>query len=136
MGSKLLYSSSYHPHTYGHTVVVNRSHQNLLIGLSGENPSHWDMVLAQDEFSYNDLMNKSTGKSPFHIVYGRSPKGVVDLIMFPYLGERNSDGASDFADNIQEMHEHVKQRFQQSNAKYKRGKICRGECNFLRKVSW
>ena len=61
--------------------------------------------MAQAEFSYNDLVNRSIGKSHFHIVYGISPKGVMDLIKFPDLRERKSVDASDFLDNILKMHE-------------------------------
>ena len=80
MRSQLLYSSMYHPQIDGKTKVVNRSLGNLLKNFSGENPSEWDLVLAQAKFSYNDSVNISIGKSNFHIVYGRSPKGLVDLI--------------------------------------------------------
>ena len=58
------------------------------------------MVMEEIEFSYNDLVNKSTSKSPSQIFYERSPKRVVDLINFPDLGERNSVDASDFVDSI------------------------------------
>ena len=44
----------------------------------------------------------------------------MDLINFLDLGERKSVEASDFANNIKEMHDQVKQRLQQSNAKYKK----------------
>lgn len=53
LGSTFLYSSAYHPHTNGKTEVVNKILGNFLRGLSGENPSQWDLVLAQDEFAYN-----------------------------------------------------------------------------------
>jgi hypothetical protein len=46
---------------------------NLLRSLSGENPSQWDLALAQAKFAYNDSVNRSMGKSPFHILYGWSP---------------------------------------------------------------
>jgi hypothetical protein len=81
--------------------VVNQSLGNLLRSLSGENPSQWDSFLAQVEFAYNDLVNRSTGKSPFQIVYGRSPKGVVDLVDLLDLGDKRSVDANDFADIMQ-----------------------------------
>jgi hypothetical protein len=31
------------------------------------------------EFAYNDSPNKSTGKIPFHILYGMKPRGVSKL---------------------------------------------------------
>jgi hypothetical protein len=121
MGSKLLYSSAYHPQMDGQTKVVNQSLGNLLRSLSGEKPGQWDLILAQDEFAYNDSVNRYVGKSPFHIVYGRSPKGVVDLVKFPNLEDKRSVDASEFAESIQEMHEQVKRKLQQSNIKYKQG---------------
>jgi hypothetical protein len=65
-------------------------------------------------------MNRSTRRSPSQIVYGRSPKEIVGLIKFLDLKERKSVDASDFADDLQELHEQVKKRLQQSNSKYKR----------------
>jgi hypothetical protein len=65
LGSYLLYSSTYHPQMDIKTEVVNKSLGNLLRSLSGENPSQWDLALAQVEFAYNDSVNRSTGKSPF-----------------------------------------------------------------------
>jgi hypothetical protein len=90
-----------------------------LRSLSGENPSQWDLVLAQAEFTYNDLVKRSTRKIPFQIFYGRSPKGVVDLVDLPDLGDKRSVDASDFADIMQELHEQVKLKLQESNKKYK-----------------
>lgn len=101
------------------TEVVNQSLGNLLRRLSGENPSQWDSILAQAEFAYNNSVNRSTRKNPFQIVYGKSPKGVVDLVDLPDLGDKRSVDASDFADSMQELHEQVKQKLQASNNKYK-----------------
>jgi hypothetical protein len=79
LGTNLLFSSSYHPQTDGKTEVVNRSLGNLLRSLVNEHKSQWDQVLPQDEFAYNDSPNRSTGKSPFQIVYGMHPRGVSEL---------------------------------------------------------
>jgi hypothetical protein len=35
-----------------------------------EHHSQWDHILPQVEFAYNDSLNRSTGQSPFQIVYG------------------------------------------------------------------
>jgi hypothetical protein len=119
LGSYFLYSSAYHPQMDGQTKVVNIILGNLLRSLSGENPSQWDLGLAQDEFTYNDSMNWSTGKSPFQIVYGRSPKGVVDLVSFPNLEGRKSVDVNDFVDIMQELQEWVKKKLQTNNENYK-----------------
>ena len=79
MGTKLNFSSTFHPQTDGQTEVVNRSLGNFLRCLVGNKPSNWEMVLAQAEFAYNNFLNKSIGKTPFEIVAGMNPRGVSDL---------------------------------------------------------
>jgi hypothetical protein len=44
-----------------------------------EHHSQWDHILPQAEFSYNDSLNRSTGHSPFKIVYIMQPRGVSEL---------------------------------------------------------
>jgi len=80
----------------------------MLRSLVGKNPKKWDKVLAQAEFAYNDSPNRSTGMSPFKILYGMHPRGVYEL---QYLGqmEKRSDG-EDFVARISELHEEVKER--------------------------
>ena len=79
LGTKLSFSSAYHPQTDGQTKVVNRSLGNILRSLVYENPKQWDLALAQAKFAYNDSPNRSTGMSPFQIVYGMHPRGVYEL---------------------------------------------------------
>jgi len=79
MDTQLSYSSAYHPQTDRQTEVVNRSLGNLLRSLIGENSWMWDRVLAQAEFTYNDLPNRSTGYNPFQILYNMHPRRVYEL---------------------------------------------------------
>jgi hypothetical protein len=59
--------------------VVNKSLGNLLRSLITEHHNQWDQILLQEEFAYNDSPNRSTGKSPFQILYGMQPRGVYEL---------------------------------------------------------
>jgi hypothetical protein len=77
----------------------------FLRSLNEENPSQWDLALAQDEFTYNESLNRSTRKSPFHIFYGWLPKGVVDLVALPDLEGKKSVDTNDFVDNMHELQE-------------------------------
>jgi hypothetical protein len=52
---------------------------NLLRSLVTKHHNQWDQILPQEEFAYNDSPNKSTGKSPFQILYGMQTKGVSEL---------------------------------------------------------
>jgi hypothetical protein len=118
LGTKLNFSSTYHPHSDGQIEVVNKSLGNMLRSLVGENPKQWDRVLAQAKFAYNDSPNKSTGMSPFQILYGMHPRGVYELRDLGQLEKRSANG-EDFAVRISELQEEVKERMQKSNAKYK-----------------
>ena len=74
-----MFISTYHPQMDGKIEVVNRILGDLLRSLVTEHHSSWDNVLPQAEFAYNDSVNRSTGKSPFEIVYGRQPRGLSEL---------------------------------------------------------
>jgi hypothetical protein len=77
--TNLLFSSAYHPHTDGHTKVVNISLGDLLRILVIENHNSWDNILPQADFAYNNSVNRSTGQSPFQVVYGTQLKGIFEL---------------------------------------------------------
>ena len=42
-------------------------------------------------------MNRPIGKSPFQVVYGHNPQGVLDLVQLP-LGDRVSDDGEAFVE--------------------------------------
>ena len=63
MGTNLKFSTTFPSPIDGHTKVVNRSLGNLLRYLAGDEPHNWEMVLAQAEFSYNNFVNRSIGKT-------------------------------------------------------------------------
>jgi hypothetical protein len=67
---------------------------------------------------YNDSMNQSTGKIPFHILYGTQPRGVSELRESGQV-ETSSARAEEFAEAMEELHTQVKQRLQKSNQEYK-----------------
>ena len=119
MGTNLMFSSGYHPQTDGQTEVVNRSLGDLLRSLVTEHHSSWDNVLPQAEFAYNDLVNRSTGKSPFEIVYGRQPRGVSELRDSEQIMTKSAS-VEEFAEAMEELHSKVKQRLLKSNQEYKR----------------
>lgn len=109
---------------------MNRSLGNLLRSLTAEHPKQWDQVLPQVEYAYNDSPNRSTGQSPFHIVYGMHPRGISELRNLGKEEMRSAEG-EDFASRMQSIHEQVKQQLQDSNIKYKaRADMKRREVNF------
>ena len=83
-----------------------------------ENPKQWDLALAKVEFVYNDSPNRSTGMSPFQIVYGMNPRGVYELRNFGGQERRSVDGEN-FASCMHEIQDGVKKKLQESACKYK-----------------
>ena len=63
-------------------------------------------------------MNRKTGKSPFHIVYGTQPRGVSELREAEQAAT-SSASAEEFTEAMEELHTKVKQRLQKSNQEYK-----------------
>ena len=98
--------------------------------LVGDHPKQWDQLLAQAEYTCNDFPNRSTGRSPFQIVYGMHPRGVYELRDLGSAGKRSADG-EEFVDAIHELHEEVKQKLKSKSLKYKaRVDLKRMEVNF------
>jgi hypothetical protein len=118
LGTNLSFSSAYHPQTDGQTEVVNRSLGNLLRSLVTEQGRQWDQILAQEEFAFKNSINRSTGKSPFEIVYGRQPRGVAELRELKQ-DEFRSTGEKDFSTEMQRLHDQVRKQIHDSNQKYK-----------------
>ena len=108
MKTDLKFSLSHHPQTDGQKEVVNRSLGNLLRCLLGDKPKGWDIILPQVEFAYNNSINRSTGKSPFQIVYGNSPRIASELRKLD-KGEISSAKAEEFAEHLKNIHEEVRQ---------------------------
>jgi hypothetical protein len=118
LGTNLAFSFAYHPQTDGKTEVVNKSLGDLLRSLVTEHHSSWDSILPQAEFAYNGSMNRSTGKSPFQVVYGMQPRGVSELRDSEQTAT-SSASAEEFTEAMKELHSKVKQRLQDSNQEYK-----------------
>jgi hypothetical protein len=98
--------------------VVNQILGDLLRSLVTKHHSKWDQILSQAEFAYNDSVKKSTGNSPFHIVYGLNPRGVSELRDLEQ-SEFRSVGAEDFTAEMQNLHNNIKEKLQNSSREYK-----------------
>jgi len=73
LGTKLKYSSTCHPQTDGQIEVTNRNLGALLRALIKSHSKSWGLILPHAEFAYNMAPSKTTGLSPFKVVYGVEP---------------------------------------------------------------
>ena len=80
---------------------------NLIRCLTKEYGQTWDVIITQEENSYNNSRSRTTRKSPFEIIYGMHPTGVCELRYLGDMDQRNSQ-ADDFVQNMKEIKEKVK----------------------------
>ncbi|CAH9133254.1 unnamed protein product [Cuscuta epithymum] len=79
-GTKLAFSSAYHPQTDGQTEVVNRTLGMFLRCLTSDYPKEWVRWLPWVEYCYNTSYHTSLGDTPFRLVYGRDPPKLISYI--------------------------------------------------------
>ncbi|GJP33107.1 hypothetical protein CLOM_g17676, partial [Closterium sp. NIES-68] len=71
-GTKLQFSSAYHPQTDGQTERVNQTMEQL-IRTTCTDPSTWEKSLPLLEFAFNNATSATTNQSPFFLNYGQDP---------------------------------------------------------------
>lgn len=91
---------------------------NLIRCISGGKLKQWDLALAETKFIFNNLKNRSIGKSPFSIVYCCPPKHALDLVPLRKLPGM-SIVAANMTDRIQAIQEEVRKHLEESSAKCK-----------------
>lgn len=73
VGTKLLYTTAYHPQTDGQSERVNQCLEHYLRCAVHDTPRRWKRWLPMAEFSYNSSHHSAIGCSPFKALYGVEP---------------------------------------------------------------
>jgi hypothetical protein len=73
IGTKLKFTTAYHPQTDGQTERVNQSLEMYLRCSIQENSKNWKQWISLAEFWYNSAVHSSIGMSPFKALYGHEP---------------------------------------------------------------
>ena len=101
MGTRLEFSTAFHPQTEGQTERVNEILKDMLRACALDYVSSWDDNLPYIEFSYNNNYQASLKMAPFEALYGRRCR---TPLMWDEVRDRQSFGP----DLIKESKEKVK----------------------------
>ena len=82
LGTKLKYGTAYHPQSQGQVERMNAIISQTLRCLMSDIPDlgRWKEFLPTVEMVVNSLPNRSTGYSPFYLMYGHHPVLPVELL--------------------------------------------------------
>ncbi|WVZ80121.1 LOW QUALITY PROTEIN: hypothetical protein U9M48_027624 [Paspalum notatum var. saurae] len=108
LGTKLDYSTAYHPQTDGQTERVNQLLEDLLRACVLTYRPNWEDSLPFAEFSYNNSYQASIEMSPFQALYGRQCR---TPLMWEEAGERQFFGPAMFeeaAENVAKVKENLR----------------------------
>ncbi len=79
LGIKSICTSVYHPQTDGLVERFNRTLKTMIQKFVHEDAKNWDKWLEPLLFAVREVPQASTGFSPFELLYGRQPRGVLDV---------------------------------------------------------
>ncbi|XP_057201512.1 uncharacterized protein LOC130561305 [Triplophysa rosa] len=96
LGIKSIRTSVFHPQTDGLVERFNRTLKTMIRKFVHEDAKNWDKWLEPLLFAVREVPQASTGFSPFELLYGRQPRGVLDV-----LKETWEDGPSTSKNEIQ-----------------------------------
>jgi hypothetical protein len=103
LGINPRFSTAYHPQTDGQTERVNQHIEQYLRLFVNHRQSNWASLLPLAEFTYNNSVNTSTGRTPFYANYGYHPG-------FSSVAEpSNNADAEERAQEIQRVQEDLKE---------------------------
>jgi Chromo (CHRromatin Organisation MOdifier) domain len=136
-GTRLLYSTAWHPQTDGQSEAMNQILQTTLRYFVNERQDDWAYYLTDVEFVVNNSNSSSTGKSPNEILYGfrlRSPISRVG----EHLTEETSKESIAFkrqtaCDEAQDAMKYAAYHMARYyNDKHEHKEFKEGECVYLR----
>lgn len=83
---KQVFASLYHPPKNGTVERFNGTLKAMLSKVTLEDPSSWDITLPVVLFAFRDVPQSSTKFSPFELVYGANPRGLLCLYKVLLVG--------------------------------------------------
>ena len=105
LGVKPLHTAVYHPQTNGLVERFNKTLKGMLRKLVMEKPKRWHLLVAPLMFVVREVPQASTGFTPFEMIYGWNPRGILDLVREKW--ENGKDEAQTVVKHVMEMREYL-----------------------------
>ena len=109
-GIKSSKTTPYHPQGNGQTERFNRTLCNMLKALPEKAKRDWKKELPKLAFAYNSTVHKTTGFSPFYLMFGRESKLPIDEMFEVY--EPESDLGKSHEKFVEEWHGAMREAFE------------------------
>jgi transposase InsO family protein len=95
-GVKLKMLTAYHPQTDSSSKCTNKTIIQMLCFFVDRQQKGWVKALPRVRFELMSSVNKSTGFSPFQLLYGRAPRLLPPLPLSPNTTDNTSSAPSSF----------------------------------------
>ena len=122
LGIRKTRTTAYHPAGNGQGENWNRTLKGLLKAKVDGNVERWDEQIGACLMAYQSSVHRSTGYTPFHLMYGREMKLPLNIMMgVPDQEEHTSYGdfATKLKQNLTEAYQHVRENLQTAQCRQK-----------------
>ena len=112
-------TTPYHPQGNGQTERFNRTLCNMLKALPEKSKRDWKNELHKLAFAYNSTVHKTTGYSPFYLMFGRQSKLPIDQMFDVYepevvLGKSHEQFVEDWHSSMKEAFEIAREKIRKT----------------------
>jgi transposase InsO family protein len=108
LGTKLAFSTAYHPQTDGQTERVNQILEDMLRACVPAYGAKWEDCLPFKEFSYNNSYQASLQMAPFEALYGRKCRTPLNWSETGDSKIFGPDILQEAEEKVRMIHEHLK----------------------------
>ncbi|MCO5550114.1 hypothetical protein L7F22_003594 [Adiantum nelumboides] len=130
IGTRLQFSSSFHPQTDGQSEIANSVVLDLLKFYISDQKTQWERYLPLVEFAYNNTIHSLTGKAPFEIVEGA-------MKVPPFLSTKDKIfEADEYTRDLDTAFAKVRETLQKSQERQKKAADCHRRDLKLKENDW